>query len=87
MLRYIQDFLKIFFMHSNKPVHSSTTDSKDQDKRKDEKGHIREGQEDSAINDSDHIKHHSYPETALKDKQLDNQEEFITPPNKSDNNA
>lgn len=47
----------------------------------DETNEIREGQEESAIKDKDHIKHRSYPGTSLRDKQLDNQEEFITPPN------
>lgn len=41
---------------------------------------IREGQEDSAISDKDLIKNKSYPGTSKKDKQFDNQEEFITPP-------
>ena len=43
-------------------------------------GKIREGQEDSSIADKDLIKNKPYPGTSKKDKQYDNQEEFITPP-------
>ncbi len=43
-------------------------------------GKIREGQEDSSIADKDLIKNKPYPDTSKKDKQYDNQEEFITPP-------
>lgn len=46
----------------------------------DERGKIREGQEDSSIAHKKHIKDHPYPGTSKSDKQQDNQEEFITPP-------
>lgn len=53
----------------------------DTDKNKDNNaGKIREGQEDSSIADKDLIKDKSYPGSSKKDKQFDNQEEFITPP-------
>lgn len=53
----------------------------DTDKNKENNaGKIREGQEDSSIADKDLIKDKSYPGSSKKDKQFDNQEEFITPP-------
>lgn len=51
------------------------------EKNKDnEKGKIREGQEDSSISKNKNIKDNPYPGTSKEDKQHDNQEEFITPP-------
>lgn len=48
--------------------------------KEEEKGNIREGQDDSSIVHKKHIKDHPYPGTSKSDKQYDNQEEFITPP-------
>ena len=60
---------------NNKGSYINLDHSKENDEVK-----IREGQEDSAISDTDLIKNKSYPKKKKKDKQFDNQEEFITPP-------
>jgi len=62
---------KMRVLFSNDNINKSTDD---------EKGKIREGQEDSSIVHKKHIKDHPYPGSSKSDKQQDNQEEFITPP-------
>ena len=56
------------------------SENKKNSHKEDEKGNIREGQEDSSISDKNHIKGNPYPGTSKSDRQYDNQEEFITPP-------
>lgn len=68
-------------MNMKHTVHSTPVIKMYTDKNKDNnEGKIREGQEDSSIADKDLIKGKSYPGSSKKDKQFDNQEEFITPP-------